>query len=112
VAISGSIAISGNIIPRTAQASLKSGAEPKGFQQTIKDDTTNAIKISLQDCLACSGCVTTAETMLLQHQSAGELLEKLKEPGVTVVASVSSQSCASLAAAYGMTMAEVWTINV
>eukprot|EP00892_Ulva_mutabilis_P006092 jgi/Ulvmu1/3855/UM018_0074.1 len=75
-----------------------------GFQQTTTDASTNAIKVSLQDCLACSGCVTTAETMLLQHQSTDELLSKLQDPSVTVVASVSHQSIASLAAKYNVPM--------
>ena len=35
---------------------------------------------SLQDCLACSGCVTSAETVLLEHQSIGELRAKLQVP--------------------------------
>ena len=26
----------------------------------------NVAKITLQDCLACSGCVTTAETILIE----------------------------------------------
>ena len=29
-----------------------------------------AVKVSLSDCLACSGCVTSAETVLLEAQSA------------------------------------------
>lgn len=87
----------------------KPAQKPTGFQQTTTDETTNAIKVSLQDCLACSGCVTTAETMLLQHQSAEELLAKLHAPGVTVVATLSSQSRASLAAEYGMRVSEVQT---
>lgn len=78
--------------------------EIKGFRQTTTDETTNAIKVSLQDCLACSGCVTTAETMLLQHQSTDELLSKLEDASVTVVASVSHQSIASLAAHYDLPM--------
>lgn len=71
------------------------------------DAETNAVKLSLQDCLACSGCVTTAETMLLQHQSTDELLEKLGTQGVTVIATVSHQSRASLAAAYDLAVPEV-----
>lgn len=30
-------------------------------------------KISLDDCLACSGCVTSAETVLITQQSHEEL---------------------------------------
>jgi iron only hydrogenase large subunit-like protein len=39
-------------------------------------------KISLDDCLACSGCVTSAETVLINQQSIDELfkvIEKNKE---------------------------------
>jgi iron only hydrogenase large subunit-like protein len=75
-------------------------AEPKkktGFQQTIVDDDTQAVKVSLNDCLACSGCVTSAETVLLQHQSLKEFVAKCGDPDTIVVVSVSPQSRASLA---------------
>ena len=89
-----------------AAKTLSTGAANRpavaGFQQTTTDAETQAIKLSLQDCLACSGCVTTAETMLLQQQSSEELLAQLKQPHINVVASVSPQSIASLAAAYDL----------
>lgn len=34
-------------------------------------------KISLDDCLACSGCVTSAETVLITQQSHKELRKVL-----------------------------------
>lgn len=34
----------------------------------------NVAKVSLQDCLACSGCITTAETILIETQSIQEFL--------------------------------------
>lgn len=34
-------------------------------------------KVSLDDCLACSGCVTSAETVLITQQSHGELRKVL-----------------------------------
>lgn len=49
-----------------------------GFAQTRAEPESGAIKVSLQDCLACSGCVTSAETVLLEHQSIGELRAKLQ----------------------------------
>lgn len=55
-----------------------------------------------QDCLACSGCVTSAETVLLEHQSGEEFLARLADPGTTVVVSLSPQSRAALAAFYGL----------
>lgn len=67
--------------------------DPKGFQQTQL--AGDAVKVSLQDCLACSGCVTSAETVLLEHQSTGELMAALHSDK-TVIVSVSPQSRASL----------------
>ncbi len=83
--------------------------------------------ISLTDCLACSGCVTSAEAVLVSLQSHTEVLNTLdaypsldvqyllhKQNGVTnghmppapdakvFVASVSPQVRASLAATYGI----------
>lgn len=55
-------------------------ASSTGFAQTRAEAETGAIKVSLQDCLACSGCVTSAETVLLEHQSIGELRSKLQVP--------------------------------
>lgn len=39
------------------------------------------LQVTLHDCLACSGCITSAETVLLAHQSGDEFLAKLKDPG-------------------------------
>lgn len=51
-------------------------------------------KLTLNDCLACSGCVTTAETMLIQAQSSVEFFSSLqKREGRTFVVSVSPQVC-------------------
>nr|XP_044986242.1 cytosolic iron-sulfur assembly component 3 isoform X3 [Jaculus jaculus] len=64
-------------------------------------------KVSLNDCLACSGCVTSAETVLITQQSHEELRKvldanKVATPGQQrlVVVSVSPQSRASLAARF------------
>ena len=38
-----------------------------------------AVKVSLSDCLACSGCVTSAETVLLEAQSAEAFKRALRE---------------------------------
>ena len=86
-------------------------------------------QISLTDCLACSGCVTSAEAVLVSLQSHLEVLNALssrksarpqeldrrtgvnsgdgancgiEDDGMLFVASVSPQSRASLAAAYGI----------
>ncbi|PHH68167.1 hypothetical protein CDD82_794 [Ophiocordyceps australis] len=86
-------------------------------------------QISLTDCLACSGCVTSAEAVLVSLQSHAEVLATLDgAPGLQVraaahgggfvvhglesedarlfVASVSPQTRASLAAAAGVSSAQ------
>jgi iron only hydrogenase large subunit-like protein len=60
------------------QPPVSGTAGGKGFAQTRLDADTSAVKVTLQDCLACSGCVTSAETVLLEHQSIGELRAKIK----------------------------------
>jgi len=85
-------------------------------------------QISLTDCLACSGCVTSAEAILVSMQSHAEVLqeldtgpalrlrgittgtgigiENLESGGRIYVASVSPQSRASIAATFGVTESE------
>ncbi|XP_053133082.1 cytosolic iron-sulfur assembly component 3 [Hemicordylus capensis] len=64
-------------------------------------------KITLNDCLACSGCITSAESVLITQQSHEELFKVLQAnktsgsaPQKLVVVSVSPQSRASLAARF------------
>ena len=47
--------------------------------------------VSLSDCLACTGCVTSAETMLLQSQSVDELLTKASSFKLLVTLSTASR---------------------
>ncbi|XP_059170737.1 cytosolic Fe-S cluster assembly factor narfl-like [Physella acuta] len=68
-------------------------------------------KITLNDCLACSGCITSAESILITQQSQDELYRVLNENAIhekagesdkqkVVVVSVSPQARASLAAKF------------
>lgn len=41
--------------------------------------------ISLSDCLACSGCITTAETVLVQQQNHEELFKIINESKLSKV---------------------------
>ncbi|XP_036395340.1 cytosolic Fe-S cluster assembly factor narfl isoform X1 [Megalops cyprinoides] len=65
-------------------------------------------KITLNDCLACSGCITSAESVLITQQSHEELyrvLQRNKQGSseqMVVVVSVSPQSRASLAARFNL----------
>ncbi|KXS14501.1 iron hydrogenase [Gonapodya prolifera JEL478] len=75
-------------------------------------------QITLNDCLACSGCITSAESVLVAMQSHKELYEVLRnnhaaiesnQPHLhrTIIVSVAPQSRASIAAKYGLSTASV-----
>ncbi|PIO55891.1 hypothetical protein TELCIR_22718, partial [Teladorsagia circumcincta] len=55
-----------------------------------------AVKISLNDCLACSGCITSAETVLVEEQSITRLLEGMSSKQLSVI-TVCPQSVCSIA---------------
>ncbi|XP_032281617.1 cytosolic iron-sulfur assembly component 3 isoform X1 [Halichoerus grypus] len=86
------------------------------YFQVSQDGGTQKLekaKISLDDCLACSGCVTSAETVLITQQSHEELRKVLDanktaapDQQKLVVVSVSPQSRASLAARFQLSPAD------
>ncbi|KAL8137266.1 hypothetical protein V2J09_003267 [Rumex salicifolius] len=67
---------------------------------------TDPVKISLKDCLACSGCVTSAETIMLEKQSVDEFVSNIGK-GRPVIVSISPQSRASVAAHFGLSPLQV-----
>lgn len=99
-------------------------------EDKLQKENAPPAQISLTDCLACSGCVTSAEAVLVSLQSHSEVLNALDsqpslelstiggELGATrserrlFVASVSPQVRASLAATYRVSEAEAgWMID-
>ncbi|ESL08259.1 hydrogenase [Trypanosoma rangeli SC58] len=59
---------------------------------------SEVVKITLQDCLACSGCVTTAEAVLVTSQSRAEILKtRAANKDRPFLVTVSDQSAASIA---------------
>lgn len=60
------------------------------------DEDKATAQVTLSDCLACSGCVTSAETVLLQEQSIDEFIKRARESPLTVV-SISAEARADLA---------------
>ncbi|XWS12951.1 hypothetical protein CRYUN_Cryun37aG0133900 [Craigia yunnanensis] len=74
---------------------------------TAKSQQTEPVKISLKDCLACSGCITSAETVMLEKQSLDEFLSNINK-GKAVIVSLSPQSRASLAAHFGIPPLQVF----
>lgn len=100
-------------------------------EEKVTQENPPPAQISLTDCLACSGCVTSAEAVLVSLQSHSEVLDTLdkykeyrapwlgstEENGVTngdgeeadgriFIATVSPQSRASLAATYNISERE------
>ncbi|EST05396.1 Iron hydrogenase, large subunit, C-terminal [Kalmanozyma brasiliensis GHG001] len=83
-------------------AGASAAGESSKPRQRTKLETA---EISLNDCLACSGCVTSAESVLITMQSQEEMrraideIKQSNEPKL-LVASISTQSLASLSAKY------------
>ncbi|KAL4943366.1 cytosolic Fe-S cluster assembly factor nar1 [Aspergillus oleicola] len=98
-------------------------------EDKVQPENLPSAQISLTDCLACSGCVTSAEAVLISLQSHAEVLNTLDahpeirlasnenvtavdgdgqttDDGRIFVASVSPQVRASLAATYGISEKE------
>jgi iron only hydrogenase large subunit-like protein len=105
-------------------SSLSQNAYEVTTEDKVQPENQAPTQISLTDCLACSGCVTSAEAVLISLQSHAEVLNTLDahrpaplivaqdgnvsvsrkiEPDERIfVASVSPQVRASLAATYGI----------
>ncbi|CAO4371055.1 unnamed protein product [Caenorhabditis nigoni] len=67
----------------------------KNEENKPKEDK-KSVKISLADCLACNGCITSAETVLVEEQSFGRLLEGIRNSKMAVI-TISPQTITSLA---------------
>ncbi|KAI5077738.1 hypothetical protein GOP47_0007562 [Adiantum capillus-veneris] len=69
----------------------------------LKTVDTTPVRVTLHDCLACSGCITSAETVMLEQQSVDEFMKQVSSEDKAVIVSISPQSRASLACYYGIT---------
>ncbi|RWS24171.1 tetratricopeptide repeat containing cytosolic Fe-S cluster assembly factor-like protein, partial [Leptotrombidium deliense] len=111
---------SDEMIPLNPKSKLRTVLSSKNFEciKPVKKEnvvgihTKKKVDITLGDCLACSGCITSAETVLIAKQSHKELFSVLNENKVNpensrvIVVSLSHQSIASLAAKFGLTFQE------
>ncbi|CAI4049476.1 hypothetical protein SKDZ_14G0890 [Saccharomyces kudriavzevii ZP591] len=78
------------------------------YEVSTEPDQLEKVSITLSDCLACSGCITSSEEILLSSQSHSVFLEnwgKLsQQQDKFLVVSVSPQCRLSLAHYYGLTL--------
>lgn len=77
----------------------------------VKDEALpqlTRVTVRLEDCLACSGCITSAETVLIQQQGLPEFRKQVAGSGKRVICTVADESVASMAAAHNQSFAEVW----
>lgn len=77
--------------PRSSSSSSQPSIEPP-------TTTLEKAQITLNDCLACSGCITSSESILVSLQSAEEVLKELDRPNRYPIVSISSHSLASFVA--------------
>lgn len=113
--------------PNLIRLKQKKDANTQSNVQTTQDKPLVA-QIPLTDCLACSGCVTSAETVLIQQHGCEDMLKKVGYSTGTVseetntnsgnistptklfklkIASISSQSLASLAVSQQLSKTQV-----
>ncbi len=98
-------------------AKKKSGEE----ELSVSLDTepvADPVTISLNDCLACSGCITSSESVLVNQQTFLQLKEALnlkhealkagKPAPQLIVVSVSPQTTAAIASRYNLTATEAF----
>ena len=81
--------------PEVPQVQTAKKIKPNLIKST-GEGATKIAAISLQDCLACSGCVTSAEAVLIQQHSTDEFLKLFEDPEIKVVVAISPQSVSSL----------------
>ncbi|KAK4840727.1 hypothetical protein QYF36_016614 [Acer negundo] len=103
--LSDFIAPSQNCVVSLKKTTSKNPDKPQVLISNKKQ--TEPVKISLKDCLACSGCITSAETVMLEKQSLDEFLLNI-DRGKAVIVSLSPQSRTSLAVHFGLSPLQVF----
>eukprot|EP00939_MAST-03C_sp_MAST-3C-sp1_P001978 g1978.t1 len=80
---------------------------------SIKETVMQTAQITLNDCLACSGCVTSAETVLIEQQSAKAFYEEARSSKrKLLVISISEEARASLANHFNVSSGDVhWKLR-
>ncbi|PFH36422.1 iron only hydrogenase large subunit, c-terminal domain-containing protein [Besnoitia besnoiti] len=97
--VAGGLHARGGEGPSTGHVSHEQGNGGETNISGLSDSPKAIARVSLYDCLACSGCVTSAEAVLLDQHSVDQFLSSVRESTmkpVTVV-SISFQSVTALA---------------
>lgn len=75
-----------------------------------EEEQLEKVSITLSDCLACSGCITSSEEIMLQRQSHNVFLDAMKDRGgnenIKLAISISPQCRLSMATHYDMDIKE------
>lgn len=72
-----------------------------------EDDHAAVAKITLNDCLACSGCITSSESVLITQQSSAEFLRRLQSPSTSLnIVVISPAARAAIATHAGLSLRE------
>ncbi|KAL4002120.1 Iron only hydrogenase large subunit C-terminal domain family protein [Acanthocheilonema viteae] len=94
------------ILPlQSKESDMEVQIRARNRSKAIDNNATRKVTITLNDCLACSGCITSAETILIKEQSKPKFLEGLANAQLNVV-TVSPQSIASIAYKRGWQQSE------
>lgn len=74
-------------------------------EDAIDGKVTKVAAITLSDCISCSGCVTSAETVMMDSESAIKAFQGgLADPMNFAVVSMSQQAAASIGEKYGLSL--------
>lgn len=97
-----------------AKIKIEENGTPFILNEIGQTEKLQKVEITLSDCLACSGCITSAESVLVTQQSQEELLrvfqdkvaQNQKEDGISsiyIVVSLSVQAVLSVTERYAVT---------
>lgn len=95
-----------------AKIKIEKDGTPIALNETGQFKKLEKVEITLADCLACSGCITSAESILVTQQSQEELMRVFREKtqyqsrdGISstfIVVSLSVQAVLSIAEHYNL----------
>ncbi|KOC70235.1 putative cytosolic Fe-S cluster assembly factor [Habropoda laboriosa] len=96
-----------------AKIKIEEDGIPMVLSEAGETEKLQKVEITLADCLACSGCITSAETVLVTQQSQEELMRVFKEKvsqcqsgdgicSMFIVVSLSVQAVLSIAERYNL----------